>query len=1819
MLLNQLVRINEAGIVADSVNFSLMEQPETNQKLCEGFVFNYDKDKPEESTVGVLEALRSSYDSRSHANVHLLVQQYGKGKSHFAVAIANYFSKPADSSEVQGIVTAVENATGRNSPIAQRLQSYKKYGRHLVVCLSGDRAGDIRKQFLQSLLKALAAEGITDSIAQHICSEPLSYLQGLYANPRERERAEAYLESIGSPDGDLDSITQQLRKSNPAVISTLKDLAKHLVGFVPDWNVNVDLEEILKDLITTHCSGENPRFQGVLILFDELNFYLQNWAKDPIGAGGTALQNITNICETYKSKVALLSFTQIDPAMGAGIPVGALEDHRRLVSRLAPKSSTYQKVASSLELVLDNLLIQDKDTPAWESFWATWNNALLAETNSAYEKRITIHQSKGWTRDKFHQVLTVGCFPLHPLTAYLLCNLDFTVDRTALQFIKKEAKEFIQNQPLEAADQKLNFLYPIALVDTFLDNFANDSNYSKYKEAYSAISGSDDPNELLVLKALFLFHASGKIAKSDREPHEDVLATLSGLSPLAVKTTLDKLVNTRDLIYYKPELKLYRFWQGPGPGELEKRVREEIEQKKLVSSISEAVSFCNLNISEKKFLDGKTLAAKYFVDSNKLVLDDWLFEHKVYTVDSFIRALSSDQTLRGTEERGILAYVLAETQADLQDFRRRVDGLLVESPIRNHIATAIPSDEAGELADVLLGLRVLKNMDVTERRSWGATYEELWKRWTDQAMTQAKNLLKSCTYHCVGVEKIPPAEREKPQRVISVLLENLYSFVPPIDGIDKLRSGHMTGRKVIGFVSRQLLAENLTAPLPDNTYSFVDTLFASRWKLLKKTSRKYTAHEPENERVKAAWDLISKMTDLGEQPEKVVELQKIWKALSDAPYGYNEYTFTILLAGWLSYHRKEVALKGNATLSAAGKKGSDQIKVEIKSLKEWAEVESESDPKNIFKNPDEFVKKWIVIGNAKLIRRKRVLPPEQPQSSISYTAAEQYLLAVQAYLEAGEPDPAEIGAVTKSRDQVYAGVTQVKEWFRPVEEAAELTEAAPLESLLEVYPKLLLAPPRLVLRDDIISVQPTQQQRDRQAQALQFVSEKIEQFVEAQSERSEVLPTEEACGAYKGEIQRFLAQLTQVSSLPPHLTDTLSYSLQTADRRLLELKEAAKIRDCLSQIQSRYKSLRNSPTQQDYLSTREAIEASAQATPAVKQDETYEQILLELNQAYDTLTQQVEIWEEQSTGLVSPEQIHALKGEINGRQYQFTEEPSKQKIARLLEYLDRELSVGRNRDETVQAIKATLSTANRKLERIRDVAANRLSEAFQSYQELMETSLPTVDSAIETEEYQQELEGFKDKGRSALISEGFAKIYSLELRRLEDYTRLKTRLQQLLDFIAVHEDFTDVRANLEQALQTLEIRQTELQALQQEQQRKSDDDKIIRFIRSKYRLPTTNTIQFLENGIKEIRNYQSRLYESESFASEIEQIIHTLQDKISNHGRSLNGLRDRLNAIVTLRDLEQIQTEHARLEFAFKDSSEYVAYELLQQQFQPLRDDLEKLQALETFSQQSYSIASCHEAIATIQSERSTLHHLDRFQQKFVELESNLRYKVQTYTQELDDFEHRSKHLTTAKEAQKLHEELLKQAARYAQSESNDRYEIISTNIRLLIELFQISEVESTKTLEACQSQLEKLVQWKEKSGALVPFLQERFDSIRETTEQSEARLLQRQQSDAERWLKTLENQTEELQHLTDEAEKIKLANKLLHKIQREQAQHIEKLNAVHQDSLKAIERQCETEIAKDCENQIKALFEQIPRPRRVIFYRELEALLSGPTEEFDG
>ncbi|WRH65551.1 MAG: hypothetical protein RSE13_17080 [Planktothrix sp. GU0601_MAG3] len=295
---------------------------------------------PKSSTLGVLDAIQKSYQSVNQANIHLVVQDYGKGKSHFALVAANYFKQLFDSPEVEGILDQIKIASEHNQGIVEDLTTYKRRNpQHLVICISGDDGLDLKQIFLRSLRQTLDTEGITDCLAPQMCQKPLEYLTQL--TDIQKERANQYLENNDHKFGDLDSIIKELNQDNYRVIYTVKSISGELNnGFPIDFETDLSVEKILEELIDKLCSGADTKYSGILILFDELNYYLKSWATDSVNAGGACLQSITNICENHKSKIALVCFTQIRPLKSA--PNQSIEDYKKLASRLEISESTYE-------------------------------------------------------------------------------------------------------------------------------------------------------------------------------------------------------------------------------------------------------------------------------------------------------------------------------------------------------------------------------------------------------------------------------------------------------------------------------------------------------------------------------------------------------------------------------------------------------------------------------------------------------------------------------------------------------------------------------------------------------------------------------------------------------------------------------------------------------------------------------------------------------------------------------------------------------------------------------------------------------------------------------------------------------------------------------------------------------------------------------------------------------------------------------------------------------------------------------------------------------------------------------------------------------------------------------------------------------------------------------------------------------------------------------------------------------------------------------------------------------------------------------------
>jgi hypothetical protein len=1804
MQLSQLVKINEAGLVANAVSFELMEDEDKNRLLCQGFVFNYDQKQPKTSTVGVLDALWRSFHSPSNPNIHLMVQDYGKGKSHFALAIANFFKKPHDSQEVQGVLEQVKMATPSTDSVLESLRLYKQRGRHLVICLSGDKPIDLRKHFLQVLRKALEEEQITGAIAQQICREPLEFLEGL--STQEKQQAEQLLEQKGY-DFDLNKLINLLKQDNYQVVSYVRELCKAIKGVTPDFETEVDITKILSDLAQRLCTGENPRFQGILIIFDELLYYLQRWEHDPIRAGDTALQNIAEACEKFKGRLALISFAQ---RRLKKLEQSEEDDYGKLVSRLELPNSTYQP-AASLELVLDGLLSQQEKTAAWQEFKSKWVNTFRAVSNTAYENRTGgYYRSRNWSADRFYERVGIGCFPLHPLTSYLLCNLDFTQGRTAIQFVQDDqdgVKKFIQTETAEK-DDKPNLIHPVALVDAFEENFADPKAGPKYARLFSNFSyafnkletlADTDPDELTVLKALFLFYASGtKLTKPDRERHEEILSLLTGIPTLKVKGILERLHQARGVIYPNLRGDTYDFFSGGiDPDALRQRIQEETANQK--PTLVSVQAHCKEKIAD--YVGGSTVPHQ-FIEDCRLRQEDWYFENQVFTTVQLKSALSSDQTLRNASGKGIVAYAIAGTSEDALELRSEIDELLAKSPIKKQVVVAIASKSSGLLAKLLLEYKTLKTKSVQE---YGAALTELDKQYEKEIHKRTEELFKSCTYHCHILDKVPVSDQSNPPQIVSAVLKDSYPFVPSVERIDKMALKSNIGSEVIGYVSKRLLENDLRAPaFPKKNYAtIVDPVFAKAWGMLRLQagSQQYFVTEPTDRKVKAAWEKISEMTAVGDRKERVVEILDIWKILSTPPYGYNEYTFTILFAGWLAHHRTEIFLRGTPNIVQ-----SDGLTtVQSLPLKEWAF-------KDVFDKPKIFIRDWVIKGKSQLIRRERI-NWEPPQNPITYDLAQQEIETIKHLLGTGLVEPAQTQQMEHVRQGLVAGIERIDELLEPVIQAedllkASLTNDANLEELVQLCPALREAIPEVA--NNSLRVSPTTDQQKRREDALKAIVSRIGQIIETESERYHSLRSEAECGAYKAEIQRVSTQIKQVKELPARFADSLQDALKAADNKLNEIAEQRKVEDCLAQIQTLYSTLSNNATQSEYHDVQAEIEKLADKVPSVKDTEKYRETIDALNEKQDALIRQVAQWEGQYSLAMQPDQAMQLSQKINRQIDRFTEADSQQRLQDLLTSLENIVLKGKQQQEDEAKLKNVLSGAKRKLQDTKNL--KNLADAFQAYQDLVQVVLPIEVSDL-AEAIQKELEALKTEGYQ-FISDRFSQMIEACNRKINqksDYDQLKALLQRGQGLVSALDEFAAIKTALENAERNLEA--------QYEDWKKRLYDKQKMDAIRQHTLAKANTIHLCEESIATIEALRLELNYPEQFSTEIDKLLQSFRDKVASFHLGLQSLSDRLTTIENHSQLNTLREEYAKLDLVFKESTGYAAYLQLQDQIQALEQDLERMRRLESLYQGSASISACDDALEEMGDEQISFNDLERFRPKLIQFEELLHRRKQEQIERLQQIETQIATITTLKDAKTLQRELGEKAVEYRNSQEEKRYEAIFSEVNLLVSLLQIAEAQKFDTLQGCQAERDRLNHWKETVEELSPTLNSIVGSLLAKVDQAQHALQERQLKTATTWLEALVKQETQLTQLANSDKQLDAAHQLLKQLNSQRNKYEDILSPDQRDVLEQIRTTCSEIQRQNTENQIITLFRGLTQDQRArLLQRLAEEYAVAKTEEFN-
>lgn len=945
LLLKDVVQLDTKGEFRSDVQLSDYDNPTLNLSLLRSYIFStsvpstFGAKTQAVAALDLLDHLMRAFQYEKFENRFVAIANYGRGKSHLALVLANYFARPATSPEVRTIFERIDHAL--NQPA--KAQGYREFkeerGEFLVLRLRGDDPRPLREQFFRALKQALTEHEQTHGVQLPFWTGQASeYLRRLTAE--QLQKANDYLQRY---DLDVPALLQDIEDYSEQAFDRYVDLFAHLNhGVRPNLEGHVSLREAIGWAVSEFCGDGGSPLAGLLILFDEFSLYVQRYARDK--AVGE-LQDLLQGIEDHRKKAAFLAFAQHDPDEVATQTLHGgqlLQNLKKELGRLPRRFALY----SLMESVLDSYLKQSEE--GWEQLLAhrEIRGLILGETTEVAWEIFSKHyqQELGWTYEKFREVVTKGCFPLHPMTTALLCHLDMQqgedigAARTVLGFVRDQL-DFRAEQPAYR-DGRVNWVLPIALVDYFEHRLAGNMP-SLYQAFCSALHNleqvlGDQASDVhrSVLKALLLQEV-GRLPL--RRKQVELLAHLSGLDERTTLTALKEL-SDQNIIQYDPINRVNRFWPvGTDPKRLEEAIREE--SKKIQLDDSAFVQALNQTLwKDESYKFGEVL-----LDVSWGHPGDWAAKEYVATLSvlngELLRSLVPpfDLTKDGLRDggRGLVLWLLFEDETERQPLYERTRAAMDEAwppgSTPPPVIALLPKHPLPELRELFIRLKALEKIGTQTdlvKEIGQPTYDHELSR-TKAELGQTLRQLRGDSDHVWDVRRhageiiVPPAYQAavsaatsglSVKKVLDQLYDMAYHVRPPeffrqysatqTKGQNKLRSAVKT-------VAKNLLYDKIGSALSgmDNVArDLCEKYLAEKWGMLTQpwgAVSSYALQKPASLKLQPAWDLLDRSFAPGVQDAR---LSEVIRKLLNPPYGFDYNTAMLLLCGWLGYHRSELLL-----------------------------------------------------------------------------------------------------------------------------------------------------------------------------------------------------------------------------------------------------------------------------------------------------------------------------------------------------------------------------------------------------------------------------------------------------------------------------------------------------------------------------------------------------------------------------------------------------------------------------------------------------------------------------------------------------------------------------------------------------------------------------------------------------------------------------------------------------------------------------------------------------------------------------------------------
>lgn len=919
-VLNEVVKFDIARLFNGAIDVDwIVSDPEKAKQVSEAFVFHgpayHGVAQRDVSNTGhrlidsasFFKNILGNLTNDSGQPFTLAIAGFGSGKSHIALTL----SQLLESSDEQVKNKIIDNIAIADKSIAEQTRKLLSEldGKTLVITLNGMNNFDLSSEIL--------AQAKTKLQALKISTEPLEELRQRFTHAASiLKNFDASLLQpllLELDISDMSVIYDKLAAYDETIYARVHDFLATL-GIPLKAIGDETAKDVLKQLVVQYV-GDNKPFSKVLILFDEFGRYLEFATTKSQIAGNGALQQLYEGIQENSGKLSFIGFIQYElKAYEQRLPTEFKNDIRRFITRFQSSEKLYLSI--NLETLIASLLLKD-------------TNVVNIDPNTI---KSTFAQLQNWypdarnhslwnSEDMFSRVIGHGCWPLSPLSVWLLFHLSaggqYLQQRSALSLLKAALED---NAEFEFSAHCTTLppvrLWTSELQSEFLDveeQSGHNAIVQSYQSVYEKHRQHLSFEDILTLRSIVLLSIT-RLKASSRSEAITALSAFSGIAAYELEAILKNLEEELNIVSWDESFHQFDI------------IGDSVSKSQFLKFLRHKIATeYDSEQQEKLFVQKAQLVPEYihdiecdFANEQKILSSEWIFDSRP-TYWSIFRRLAENMISQHMDSikfcqvdtpRGIIFYCYVSEHESIEDIKLQAQNVLrkcAKQTGHTHVPVVLALlHDSGEVGKIMSEIDIIEKLSPQE----GELYGKIASIHRERRIEALKEEIKQALLQRNFVTTFPgDALPSRLTQIASFIFEKIYFKVLPFP-FDNYRSSRTNAAVDCGEFTRALLLDDFSygkiQTMPQRQQNRANSVLKEAWKIFNKDgSINAQPAQPNARAIVMEWDKILYGNQEGLNCASAIEMA------CASPYGANIASAGLLFSVYVQTRKNIIFAEEN--------------------------------------------------------------------------------------------------------------------------------------------------------------------------------------------------------------------------------------------------------------------------------------------------------------------------------------------------------------------------------------------------------------------------------------------------------------------------------------------------------------------------------------------------------------------------------------------------------------------------------------------------------------------------------------------------------------------------------------------------------------------------------------------------------------------------------------------------------------------------------------------------------------------------------------------